>query len=184
MLMSYPLVGALASPGLHPASAQRRRTHCGPADAKTLWLQQHQHKEQQQLCVSKLSTRTRALMHARARAHTGASALLRPYKTISLQQLCKRRAALRQTIPWSGNQGVAGETPTPHSRPTPPTQDNSYLCFYTSRCDAKMKRGLRLTKTSEWTRFFSFFSHWTSCERRPREQKSDLSPRAASRSPL
>lgn len=29
---SYPQVGALVSPNLHPASAQRRRTHCEPAD--------------------------------------------------------------------------------------------------------------------------------------------------------
>lgn len=30
--MSYPLVGASVSPDLHPASAQRRRTRCEPAE--------------------------------------------------------------------------------------------------------------------------------------------------------
>lgn len=31
--MSYPLVGALVSPDPRPASAQRRRTHCGPTES-------------------------------------------------------------------------------------------------------------------------------------------------------
>lgn len=31
--VSYPLVGALVSPDPHPASAQRRRTHCGPTES-------------------------------------------------------------------------------------------------------------------------------------------------------
>lgn len=125
--MSYPPVGASASPGLHPASARRRRTRCGPAESTA---QTHTFCDSHNNTIVRLradltstTTKTHICVPPRPTSPSRVSRLSSTPspKTISFQQLRKQRAARSPLAPRGGNQGAAGETQDVLRPLSPPT---------------------------------------------------------------